>query len=72
MVLFENKGALHVLHKRISALNVYRGIAVLLVMFNHVHIMDAADITNAFIIILRVIFDFLFTGGWIGVDLFLY
>ena len=70
MVSIENKGAQNVFNKRNSALDVYRGIAVILVMFNHIYLIDAANITNPIIKIFRPVAEVLFIGGWIGVDLF--
>ncbi len=70
MVSIENRGAQQVFNKRNAALDVYRGIAVLLVMFNHIFLIDAAKLTNPLLKFLRPVLAFLFTGGWIGVDLF--
>ncbi len=57
-------------NKRNSALDVYRGIAVILVMFNHIHVIADADATNPAMQVIRDVFEVLYTGGWVGVDLF--
>ena len=70
MVSIENRGAQKVFDKRNSALDVYRGIAVLLVMFNHIYLMDLESIKSPIMAAVRSTMIFLYTGGWIGVDLF--
>ncbi|WP_426061935.1 acyltransferase family protein [Hymenobacter sp. B1770] len=55
---------------RNPTLDIFRGVAVLLVMFNHIYIIDPVAVTNPVIKGLRQVIGYLFTGGWIGVDLF--
>lgn len=55
---------------RNPTLDIFRGVAVILVMFNHVYVIEPNAVTNPVISGIRQVIAYLFTGGWIGVDLF--
>jgi peptidoglycan/LPS O-acetylase OafA/YrhL len=55
---------------RNPTLDIFRGVAVILVMFNHIYIIDPVAVTNPIIQGIREVISYLFTGGWVGVDLF--
>jgi peptidoglycan/LPS O-acetylase OafA/YrhL len=56
--------------KRNSTLDVLRGLAVLLVMFHHIKLINKDAFSNPVLKIARYILTPMVRGGWIGVDLF--
>lgn len=56
--------------ERNVALDVFRAFAILMVIFNHVFIIDNQYITHGYFKWITKVFDVLETGGWSGVDLF--
>lgn len=52
------------------ALDVIRALAILMVMFNHLFIIDSQNITHGYFHWITAFFNVLETGGWSGVDLF--
>lgn len=56
--------------KRNSALDVLRGIAVMLVLFSHVQLMAKESVQHSVFKYIRLFFSAMTIGGWSGVDLF--
>ena len=55
---------------RNKALDVLRGVAVMMVVFSHVVLISKADAGRSVFKYVRLFFSFLTVGGWSGVDLF--